>query len=324
MAFRNEVLKESSVKGIATSNAAPVGEQGKLIFTYEKNGKPATVGINFIVVDPSFIPLMGISINQGKNFNTIDGVNYSGKMLGMSATEFIINEAAAKSIGWSNPINQKFSNAGDPNLGKVIGVVNDFNYNSLHHSVEPLALSPSDRPQRSISIRISAENTPQTLAKLEVIWGKYFPNTPFDYQFIEEKIDQLYASELKLSKIFTYFSIMCILIACLGLLGLATFASQQRTKEIGIRKVMGSNIRSIIILLTKDFTKLVIMSNVIALPLAYFMMNYWLKKFPYHIGIPVSSFIIAMTSGFVIAWLTVGVVAYKAASANPVEALHYE
>ncbi|HOD54171.1 MAG TPA: ABC transporter permease [Candidatus Cloacimonadota bacterium] len=324
VAFRNEILKESTVKGVATSNSAPVGEQGKLIFAYEKNGKTVTVGFNYMVVDPSFLKLMGIPLAQGRNFESVDGVHYSGKMIETIPTEFVINEAAAKSAGWSNPINQKFSNAGDPNLGKVIGVVKDFNYNSLHNTVEPLALLPSNRVERSISIRISAENTPQTLAKLEVIWGKYFPNTPFDYQFIEEKIDQLYASELKLSKIFTYFSIMCILIACQGLLGLATFASQQRTKEIGIRKVMGSNIRSIIILLTKDFSKLVIISNVIALPLAFFLMNYWLKKFPYHIGIPVSSFIIAMTSGFVIAWLTVGVVAYKAASANPVEALHYE
>ncbi len=324
-AFRNEVLQNPNIKNVATTNIIPAGEMGKLIFTTSNKGKNVSTGFNYLVADPSFLSLLGAPMVQGKGFDTIDGINYTGPTLDGQATEFILNESAAKAIGWEkNAVNQNISPSGNPSLGKVIGVVKNFNYNSLHNSIEPLVIMPATRVERNVMIRINGEDTPQTLALVEIAWMKHFPKSPFEFRFLEDKIDELYESEVKLSQIFTYFSILCIFIACLGLLGLATFAAQQRTKEIGIRKVMGSSIRSIILLLTKDFSKLVIISNIIALPVSYYLLYQWLNKFPYHISIPVSSFVIAMFSAFLIAWITVGIVAYRAASSNPVEALRYE
>ncbi len=323
--FRSDLLKDSDILGMATSTNEPIAEQGKLVFPFYDKGKTINKPISFLYVDASYIPLMGIKFSKGENFQTLDGTTVSGNFTNNTFPGYIINESAARLMGWEkNPIGQLIGDPSYQSKVPVIGMVKDFNYNTLHNPVEPLIILPSQNPLNYIYIRIKAGDPSFTVAKIEKTWLKYFTRFPFEYKFLEDNIEEKYLSESRLVKVFGYFAIMCIFIACLGLLGLATFAAQQRTKEIGIRKVMGGSIKSIILLLTKDFSKLVLISNLIAWPVSYYLMSSWLNNFPYHISVPILSFLYATVIAFFIAWLTVGLVAYRTATANPVDALRYE
>jgi putative ABC transport system permease protein len=268
-------------------------------------------------IDPDFVPAMGIEISAGRNFSA----EFSSDI----KEAILINEAAVRQFRWENPIGRKITFIEDELITKtVIGVVKDFHLRSLHHMIQPLCLDYRPSWFRYVIVKIKLTRIPEVLQFLEKRWELLQPAFPFEYSFLDQTFDRQYRVEKKLSQIFTYFTFLAIFIACLGLFGLASFTTEKRTKEIGIRKSVGASVSEIILLLSKQFTKWVLVANIIAWPIAYLAMNRWLQNFAYRIDIGLGTFVLAGVLVFIIALLTVSYQAVKAARANPVEALHYE
>jgi len=208
--------------------------------------------------------------------------------------------------------------------GQIIGVVKDFHFESLHQEISPIVMFISSTSLNQISIRISPHNIPKTIGFLQKIWREVRPNYPFSYYFIDENFDQQYKSEEKLLQTFSYFAFLAIFIGCLGLFGLVSYSTERRTKEIGIRKVLGASTAGLVLLLSKEFTKWVLLANIIAWPTAYLIMNQWLQNFAYRSSINPGIFIAAGALAWVIAFLTISYQSIKTAAANPVDSLRHE
>ncbi len=206
----------------------------------------------------------------------------------------------------------------------MIGVVKDFNYISLHNTVEPLTLPFEAYASRYMSLKVKGEDLPATLSQIEGVWKQLAPHRLFIYSFLDEDFNKQYESDFRFRQIFTTFSVLAIFIACLGLLGLATYTAEQRTKEIGIRKVLGANIGSIVGLLSKDFIKLVLIAIVVATPLAWYVMNRWLEGFAYQVTIQWWIFLISGVLAVIVALVTISFQSVKAAMMNPVNSLKSE
>lgn len=318
-AFKNAVLSNPLISGVTTSNSLlgfGLGNSGAT--TVNGDGKAITTSIYRLKVDQDYVKVHGMKIVAGRNF--------SENIIGDSSS-YIINEAALRSLGWGNAenaINKPFSMGGDG--GRVIGVIRDFHFNSLQHAVEPLVILPR-MPRNGfsqITMRIDMSKPKEVLKIIADNWKKYFPEYNFEYSFIDKKLQEQYKSEERFAKFFLYFSVLSLLIACLGLFGLTAYATQQRTKEIGIRKVLGASVKGIVTLISKDFLKLVLIASVIAFPLSWWVMNKWLNDFAYRIHIGWWVFLIAGGIALFIALLTVSVQAIKAAIANPVKSLKTE
>jgi putative ABC transport system permease protein len=268
-------------------------------------------------IDPEFIPAMGIEIMAGRNFSAEFSSDIKDAIL--------INEAAARHFQWENPIGRKITFIEDELITKtVIGVVKDLHLRSLHHRIQPLCLDYRPAWFQYVIVKIKPNRIPEVLQFLEKRWELLQPAFPFEYSFLDEAFDKQYSFEKKLSQIFSYFTFLAILIACLGLFGLASFTAEQRTKEIGIRKTLGASVSGIILLLSKEFTKWVLVANIIAWPIVYLAMNQWLQNFAYRINIGLGSFVLSALLALLIALLTVGLQAIRAARANPVDTLRYE
>ena len=209
---------------------------------------------------------------------------------------------------------------------KVIGIIKDFHYTSLHNEIDPLVILLSDDPLRTISLKIKGENIKNTIDFIEEKWDEFCPTFPFDFTFLDDNLNEQYIAEQKIGKVFTYFAFLCVFIACLGLLGLASYTAEQRTKEIGIRKVHGASMNNIIVLLSREFIKWVLLANIIAWPVAYIALDKWLQNFAYRIEV-LDNYLIFILSAFIalfIAVFTVIFQAIKSATANPVDSLKYE
>ena len=269
--------------------------------------------IHWISVDHDFIQTVGLRIKAGRNF--------SGEYPPDQRGAYILNEAAVEMIGWESPVGKQFEIV---DRGEVIGIINNFHFQSLHQKIQPLVLYIYPENFRYMLVRIRAENISKSLQFLKQKWEELFPGRLFEFSFFDEDFDRIYKSETRLAKTFNYITGLAILIACLGLFGLASFTTLRRTKEIGIRKVLGASVSGIVILLSKDFLKWVLVANLIAWPLAYFAMNKWLQNFAYRTNIGLSIFLLAAALVFVTALLTIILQAIKAALANPVDSLRYE
>lgn len=317
-AFYNELLRSSAIKNASRSSRVPTGR------LLDSKGSPRVVkgdsltdpGIitKNVTVDEEFFPTYGIKFIAGRNFS---------KSIPTDTAAFVINETAAREYGFSTPgegINKDFS-YGDIR-GKLIGVVKDFHFESLHQNVIPMVFH-SGR-MNIISIKMAGRNRQDGIAHLEKVWKEFVPARPFEYNFLDERYRQLYEAEQKQSKLFSIFSGLAIFIACLGLFGLATFNTLQRVKEIGIRKVLGASVPSILTLLSKEIVILIIISNVMAWPIAGYFMNQWLDSFAYHIVVNWLVYVMAGLSAVAIALLTVSTQTIKAAMANPSDTLRYE
>jgi putative ABC transport system permease protein len=233
----------------------------------------------------------------------------------------ILNETAVKKLGLESPVGQRMRQG--VVIGTIVGIIEDFHIVSLHHPIVPIVIR-ANPSSANILIRIAPEDISGTIAYLRETWQKFSPQRPFHFFFLDEYLDRLYTAEQKLSRSFGYFSFLAIFIACLGLLGLAAFAAERRTKEIGIRKVFGATVANVVALLSKDFVRLVLLANLIAWPVAWFAMNKWLQNFAYRIDIGWWVFVLAGGLALVIALLTVSTQAIRAALANPVDSLRYE
>jgi len=275
-------------------------------------------------VNAGFLETLGINMESGRSFDEQRSTDLTNS--------FIINSSAAKYLGWEEPIGKKiywydFNEDGTSfevaKEGYVIGVVDDFNYASLHNPIEPLVIHLS-REVNSAVIRVKPDQVETTLAGIRRVWNETSGGSPFWYYFLDEELDNKYQSELKLGKVFGGLTSLALLISCLGLFGLTVFTTNQRAKEIGLRKVLGASIANIIALLSKDFLKLVLIGFVFAIPIGWFAMNTWLTDFAYKIDLGIGIFFIAGSSAVLIALLTVSYHSIKAASANPVKSLKNE
>jgi putative ABC transport system permease protein len=259
----------------------------------------------------------------------IAGRNFS-RAYGTDSTSFVLNGAAARALGLQQPAQAVGRNFKYGDLkGKIVGVLDDFHFESMHQEIVPLVLVMA--PPNSagfgynyLSIKIAGSNVAGGIAHIQDTWKKYLPQTPFEYTFLDEKFDQLYKSEQRQGTLFTSFSSIAIFIACLGLLGLSAFAISQRTKEIGIRKVLGASISSIVTMLSKDFLKLVAIAALIAFPIAWYAMDSWLTDFAYRIPIQWWIFLVAGVLATAVALITIGLQAIRAASSPPVKSLRTE
>jgi len=243
------------------------------------------------------------------------------------STGIILNETAVKLLQWNDPIGKTISPGGEVPY-TVIGVVKDVHYQSLHSVIRPMALITYNGPLRFydqyISVRLNTEDIAGVIEYISNTWDKMSNSVPFEYSFLDDDYDSLYKSELQTGIIFTGFSILAVFIAALGLLGLASYAAEKRTNEIGIRKALGASVSNIFILLSKEFVKWVVIANIIAWPVTYFLMNRWLQDFSYRTTISWTPFILSAIIAFAISLLTVSTQAIRAALANPVESLRYE
>jgi putative ABC transport system permease protein len=320
-AFRTELLKNSAFKDVSRSSRIPTGRlldnMGASTFAGD-SARPVTTDIKFVSVDPDFVSTFGISMRSGRFFS---------RDYGTDTASFVINESSVKALGWTNEnaIGRVFKYGNQK--GHIIGVINDFHFESMHQAIVPMVFClfpPSQFYFNNVSIKIAGNDIASAVAYMESIWKKYFPETPVDYTFLDQNFDKLYKSEQKQATLFTVFACVAIFIACLGLFGLSAFAISQRIKEIGVRKVLGANVGGIVGLLSKDFLKLVAIAALMAFPVAWYAMNNWLKDFAYRINIQWWVFIVAGIGAALIAFLTVSFQAIKAAIANPVKSLRTE
>jgi putative ABC transport system permease protein len=269
-----------------------------------------------MAVDYEFLSFYGIELLTGRNFSP----EYADDNNSLS---YIINETLAKQIGWENPLGQNFK-IGDFEWGKVIGVARDFNFRSLHQKIEPVAFYIYRPWLFQMSVRIGNEEMSQTLGYMEEKLQPYRGEQPFLYSFLDEDYAQLYKSEEKSRRIFGIFSLLAIVISCLGLFALVSFTAEQKTKEIGIRKILGSSAMDIIVMLSWRFAKWVILANIIALPVAWFAMDRWLQNFAYRIQMGIETFLLASGIALLFAVATVSFKVFRAASANPIDSMRYE
>jgi len=320
-AFRNELLTNSNIKNVGRSSRIPTGR------LLDANGArmesadtlaPVNADIKFVSADYDFVSTYGIKVIAGRGFSR----DYS-----LDTSAFLINEAAAKVLGFKNSEDAIGKNFGyGSRRGKLIGVFNDFHFESLHQKITPLVLLV---PRRAgsygrISIKISGSNIPAALDKIETTWKNFLPDTPYQYTFLDENFTRLYEAEQQQKTLLIIFASLAIFIACLGLFGLSAFAIMQRLKEIGIRKVLGADTSTIVALLSKDFLKLVAFAAIPAFVVSWYFMNKWLEDFAYRISMPWWMFLAAGILAAVIALITISFQAIKAALTNPVKSLRTE
>ncbi len=318
----------SGIQEISASIYTPVQSSGWFNADFTDN-QGQRHDFHFNVVDANFLSTIDAKMVEGHFFSK---KNTSDEHRGI-----VVNEALVKRFGWKNPIGKRLPGPRFKNH-QVIGVISDFHYQSLHTSIEPLVLAMNPDlifsgienisavypPSARYIIRLHTDNIPATMDRLKQVWKEIAPAVPFEYTFVDTALDNQYRQEERLGNIVMWGSLLAIVLACLGLFGLSVFSAQQRTKEIGIRKVLGSSVARIVVLLSKDFLALVGMGFMIAIPVAWFVMNRWLENFAYHINIGLGIFLLAGAIALLIALATVSWQSIRAAVANPVESLHNE
>jgi ABC-type antimicrobial peptide transport system permease subunit len=320
-AFKAELLNDSNILSVAAQYYL-FAEEGSFRTTdYDwegkKEGQEADIVLN--LVDYDFIPMLELELVAGRNF---------AKEYATDAKQaYILNEEAIREMGIQDPVGKYFSYG--KRRGTIIGVLKNAHFRSLHVKIEPHVFffmnDVSEATQYGVVlVKINGNKTEEALEKIRRVWASINPISPFEYHFLDQKYDSLYRKEKKLGTILNTFTLFAVLISCLGLFGLASFLTEQRTNEIGIRKVLGASESGVVFLLSKQFTKWVLIANIFAWPAAFFIMNEWLKSFAYRINIGVWVFVLSGVLAVGIALVTVSYQALKAARANPIDSLRYE
>lgn len=315
--LQTELIKQrlKSIPGIIDISAtSQVPSDGFTSNGYVLENSSTSVLINVVDVDDDFLDTYNIKLTEGRNFS---------KEFSTDREAIMVNEALVKSFGWNEPLNRKVSRNGEH---KVIGVVKNFNFASLHKEIAPLIITnkPWGDKFDYLSLKVNTTDYSSLISEIETEWKSINPNWPFEYNFLDEKIDRVYKSEQNFMELFFYFSSLAIIIAALGLFSLSSLSTEQRTKEIGIRKVLGASVAGITNLLTKKYLILVAVANLIAWPAAYYLSSKWLEDFAYRIDLTPVPFLIAAVIAFLITILSVGYRTLKAASMNPVNSIKYE
>jgi len=320
--IKNELLKNPRILAATLSKRAP---SGRLLdapgFRAEINEEmvDGSFSMPHNRVEHDFFKTYGMKIVAGRDFSMDFPTDEN--------EAFILNETAVRRLGLKSPedaVGLPMETRAPNRTGRVIGVVADFNYESMHNKIVPMITYIRLESANTVSMRIAAGNIQETINYVQGIWDRFHPGYPVSYTFLDDRLNALYRNEVRMMEMFGYFSMLAIFIACLGLFGLASFTTEQRTKEIGVRKVLGATVSKIIILLSREFAKWVLAANIIAWPIAYFVMDMWLDNFAYRINIGWTAFLLTAVLTSMIALLTVSYQSIKAAVANPADSLRYE
>ncbi|QHT70430.1 FtsX-like permease family protein [Rhodocytophaga rosea] len=313
-AIKSELIKQAGVTGVSFSNGYIVS-LGSSTSDIEWPGKKENEQViaSQISTDKEFMDVFKLHLKEGEWFSGTKA----------DSSKFILNETAVKAMGFKEPVlGQPFTFHGVK--GSITGIVQDFHFASMHQKINPIVLFHNPNWFGVVNVKTTGKSAAQAIASAEKVWKQYQPDIPFEYNFMNEAFDLLYKSEQRTARLFNIFAGVAILISCLGLFGLAAFTAEQRTKEIGVRKVLGASVTNITALLSKDFIKLVVLSNLIAWPIAWYMMHKWLENFAYQIPISLWVFALAGILALLIALLTISYQSVKAALANPVRSLRSE
>jgi len=329
--FKDELLKLPDIKGVSSSALVPPLMASKVVFLIEKDSSMVELATSFSIVDHEFIDVMQMKILEGRNFE---------KSRTSDLTQsFIVNETAVKAFGWgNNALGKRIKFGIDPATGNaqrdgvVIGVVKDFHFTSIHNAIEPFIFIVSRNPLTYFYVRTSDDDVPATIESVRKLQTDLGNTLPFNYFFFADKLDEMYTAENKLNTLFNIFSLMTIFIACLGLLGLTSYVTEQRSRETGLRKIMGARVDQVVWLLNKDFLILVLISNIISWPVAFYLMDRWIEGFAYRMNFGLSPFIwdtvvpfiLSLLITLIIALVTISAVSLKAARANPVNTVSRE
>lgn len=313
-AIKNELTNQQGILNLGTSDIYDMSNFGNASGDIDWPGKPANS--NMIItqadIDKNFIPTMKIQFMEGENFSGLPA----------DSAHYILNETAVKKMGLKAPyVGQQISF--HEHKGTIIGVVKDFNFKSLKEDISPLIFF-SWRKGYMLYVRTTAKDAQQAIAAVEKQYKKYAGDIPFSYNFVDKQFEAKYKSDVRAGILFNVFAGIAIFISCLGLFGLATYTAQVKTKEIGIRKVLGASVTGIVQLISKDFLSLVIIAIIIAIPVASWAMNKWLQDFAYRINVLWWIFIVAAVIALIIAFATISIQAIRAAIANPVKSLRTE
>ncbi len=310
--FETELKKIRAVIGSAASSEVPL--DGFTSNGYLPQGYTSPMVINVVDVDDNFMSTYGVSLVKGRSFS---------EQVASDKQAYMVNEALAKRLGWGDPIGKEIDRNG---RHTVIGEVKDFNYSSLYNPIAPLIITnnPESGGFSYLSIKVAPGDLLKTMASIQKVWQQFAPTVPFEYRFLDREFDYVYKADISFHEAFVAFSCLAIFVALLGLLGLVSYSVELRRKEIGIRKVLGSSVPGILSLLSREYLKWVILANIIGWPTAYFVMEKWLSNFAYRTTIGVWVFILSAALVVSVALATIGLQAFRAAAANPVESLRYE
>jgi len=315
-AFKSELLRDPNITGVTASSDIPTYTvHSTSAFSWEGKDAETRLSIHQFSVDHDYIKTFNMNIIAGRDFSREFRVDDSTQ-------SFIVNETAVQAMGLEDSVGSKFRLW--KYEGQIVGVVEDFHYKSLQKEIEPLVLRIDPGWDSYVFVKFKSEQTKEAIASVQRVYNAFNPGFPLEYTFLDEAVERLYDSEQKTKTIFNYFTLIALFISCLGLYGLVAHMAQQKTKEIGIRKVLGASIIHIVTNLSKEFILLVCLANAIAWPVAYYFMNKWLKNFAYRTSMGLWIFILSALAALVISLLTVSYQSIKAATANPVDSLRYE
>jgi putative ABC transport system permease protein len=317
--FKERLLENPNVISVTNHHTIPGRNFGDNVYQVEGQGSNENHMVWLWFADYDLQKTYQLEMAEGRFFS---------EEFPTDSNAVILNEKAVKAMGITDPIGKRLVDRGrnpeDTRYMPIIGVVKDFHFESMHSEIRPMAIFPIRFNGRLSAARISAKNISSTLTFMEETWKDFAFDQAFEYVFMDDEFERIYAAEKVTANLFTAFSALAVFIACLGLFGLAAFITEQRTKEIGIRKVMGASVLGILLILLKEFTKWVIIANIIAWPLSYLGMNSWLENFAYRIDISWSIFILSGLVSLIISFFTVSSQVIKAATSNPVDSLRYE
>jgi putative ABC transport system permease protein len=314
--MNNELRKLPGVKTVGTGNNYPGTPNMNLnLFTVQTNSGHVDKGIEDYGIDENYLGALGIPIVKGRNFEGASDTLHS----------ILVNESMVRHFAWDNAIGKRVTFPGDTSNHylEVVGVVKDFNQKSLYNPIAPLLLFYSPN-SNIIQVKLNSGDIKTSISKAEAVWKKYFPQLPFEYKFLDEDFNTQFAADQKRGKIFAAFSVLTILITCLGLLGLTAFTTQQKQKEISIRRVLGASIAEVVTLVTKNYLWLSLIAAFIAFPVAWFFMNKWLNIFPYNAGLSPVPFILSALVIVITAVVTATFHSARAAVASPAKILKTE
>jgi len=315
-AVKNELKKDPNILGVTAASNPPIYGYAfsNSLWKWEGQGPDEEILMRAVFADVDYFKVFGMEI--------IDGEGFSRELPTEGEFSSVVNEEAARVMGLDNPVGQWLT-VGD-NRGTIRGVVKDYHFSPLKQKIEPLIILYNPPSSRTLFVRLRSENITKTMAGIEEVWKEFAPQYNFRYRFLDESLDSLYRSELRVGKISRSFSLLAVFVSCLGLFGLASYMAEQRTKEIGVRKILGASNPHIIYILYREMTKWVLVANIIAWPVAYFGASKWLQSYAYRINVGILPFVSAALLTFLIAMLTVSYQSIRSARANPADALRYE
>ena len=315
---RNRFLQHPNVLDASVARF-PVSNGGRSAFRFEGVTQHDRQ-LKYTGIDNRYLGLFDIALLEGRNFP----VHFMGQLEQGAEMEFIVSRSLVNEMGWENPIGQIVEWPYYKKRGPVVGVVDDVHFGPLHDKTEPVIFVPEMWNLKVLYVQVRLENLPETIAFLEEAWSSFLPDRPFQYEFVDAQVAQWYKSEKRQEKMVAVFSGLAILIASFGLLGLVSFSVARRTKEIGIRKVLGASVHALLALLTREYLVLILIANMVAWPIGFYVAQTWLTSFAYRIDLEMSTFVLAGVVALAIALLTVCIHTFKAARANPVDALRNE